>query len=324
MYSAPASPAPGSSSAETFDPTAVRYVKLGPGGAWAARGFAEGIIPLGFGEVEHGPCAEGAWEQVRADLRAAGTKASTASHWTRELRDFYEQDERCLWVTLADGHLHWAFAEPEVLPLEDDGREGPRRYRRTIGGWHRHDLTGAPLTTRSLSSALLRTASYQMTICAVAREDYLKRRIRGEMDPLHAEAAALKPKLVDLADRMIRQLDWRDFEVLTDLVFARGGWQRSSALGTGEVDVDLMLSSPSTGETAWVQIKSSASEAVLDDYLARFERDGSCQRFFFVCHSPTRELSLPDRPALHLWTGANFAEAVLAAGLFDWLVEQTR
>lgn len=78
---------------------------------------------------------------------------------------------------------------------------------------------------------------------------------------------------------MIAQLDWRDFEILVDLMFACGGWQRTSAVGDGEVDVDLLLTSPTTGEAGWVQIRSQASQGVLDDYLDRFRRDGSAQRF---------------------------------------------
>ena len=89
----------------------------------------------------------------------------------------------------------------------------------------------------------------------------------------------------DIGLRMIRQLDWRDFETLIDLIFARGGWQRSSVLGKDQADVDLILTQPTIGETAWVQIKSKTSQAELDDYLGRFRRDGSCHRFFFVCHS---------------------------------------
>jgi hypothetical protein len=72
--------------------------------------------------------------------------------------------------------------------------------------------------------------------------------------------------------RMIRQLDWRDFETLVDLIFARGGWQRSSVLGKDQADVDLILTQPTIGETAWVQIKSGTSQAELDDYLGRFRR----------------------------------------------------
>src|SRR5207244_11593485 len=65
-----------------------------------------------------------------------------------------------------------------------------------------------------------------------------------------------------------------DFETLVDLIFARGGWQRSSALGKHQPDVDLILTQPTTDETAWVQIKSKASQAELNDYLGRFRRDG--------------------------------------------------
>jgi len=85
---------------------------------------------------------------------------------------------------------------------------------------------------------------------------------------------------------------------LVDLIFARGGWQRTTVLGKDQIDVDLVLSQPLLGETAWVQIKSSASQAVLDDYIDRFRRDGSCGRFFFVCHSAPGTASLDGRAAV--------------------------
>jgi hypothetical protein len=78
--------------------------------------------------------------------------------------------------------------------------------------------------------------------------------------------------MCEIGLRMIRQLDWRDFETLVDLIFARGGWQRSSVLGKGQADVDLILTQPTIGETAWVQIKSGTSQAELDDYVGRFLR----------------------------------------------------
>lgn len=123
---------------------------------------------------------------------------------------------------------------------------------------------------------------------------------------------------------MIRQLDWRDFETLVDLIFARGGWQRSSVLGKDQVDVDLILAQPTIGETAWVQIKSKTSQAELNDYLGRFRRDGSCDRFFFVCHSASGALSLPTEPGLHLWSDGRLSEAAIDAGLYSWLIDRSR
>jgi hypothetical protein len=288
-------------SPEYFQPTQVRHIKLGAAGGWTAQAFDQGIIPVDFHEVPHEPCVSGEWDQVKRHLKDIGTPASTATSWTRELRDFYEQDERCLWITFANGHLYWA-----------------------LDGWHRDALDGTPLTTRSLSSALLKTAGYQMTICAVEHEAYLLRRLRNEEDPLYSEATALQARMVELAGAMIQQLDWRDFEMLVDLIFARGGWQRSSAVGKGEVDLDLLFTMPTTGETAWVQVKSKATQATVTDYLARFDQDGSCDHFFFVCHTAPRSLSVPPRKGLHLWTGLTMAKAALGAGLFEWLMDRTR
>lgn len=307
-----------------FSPTSVRYVKLCQGGAWSKRAFEDGIIPFGFRGVDHVLCATADWEAVRAQLKATGKTAGTVSQNTRELRNIYEQGSDCLWITVADGHLYWAFADPVVIAVEDPAEGEPTRYRRVAGGWRRDSLTGAPLTTRSLSSALLRTASYRMTVCRVAHEDYLLRRIRGEVDPLHNEALGLQQQQQDLAARMIAQLDWRDFETVVDLILTRSGWRRGSKVGDGEVDVDMLYDNPSTGETAWVQVKSRAGQGVLDDYLERFVRDGSCQRFFFACHTPEGTLTLPPGPGHHLWAGTALAAVAIRTGLFDWLIERTK
>lgn len=305
-------------------PVAVRYVKLGRGGGWAADAISQGIVPFGFRQIDHGICAAAEWEVVRRQLEEVGRSKSGISQGLRELRDFYELGSDCLWVTFADGHLWWAFADPEVLPVAEPTEEGPRRYRRTVDGWHRQSLTGEPLTIRSLSSALTRVAGYRMTVCKVEREDYLLRRIRGEEEPLVHEARTLRADLEDVAARMIAQLDWRDFEIMVELIFTRGGWQRQSAIGDGEVNIDLLLDHPTTRETAWVQVKSTAAQAVLDDYLARFKRDGSCDRFYFAVHTPKGTLTLPNERPLQLWTGTTLARNAISAGLFDWLIERAR
>jgi hypothetical protein len=43
-----------------------------------------------------------------------------------------------------------------------------------------------------------------------------------------------------------------------NLIFAHGGWRRSSVLGKDQADVDLILTQPTIGENAWVQIKISS------------------------------------------------------------------
>lgn len=108
----------------------------------------------------------------------------------------------------------------------------------------------------------------------------------------------------------------------TDLIFARSGWQRSTKVGEHLTDVDLVMEQPTTNETAFVQVKSTANQAVLDDYLARFHSSGF-NRFFFICHSAKGRLALPEQPNLHLFEGHRLADAAVKNGLFDWLVERS-
>jgi hypothetical protein len=305
-----------------FQPGAVRYIKLGRGGGWADAALADGLVPFGYREIDHDLCVAGDWAGVRKQLLAMGRTPSGASHGVRELRDFYELPDDTLWITLANGHLWWTFAEADVVRhARVSDADGPVRSRRCREGWSRHDLAGEPLDVRSLSSALLRTANYRMTICAVECIDYLLRRIRGDRAPLHTEAQLSLQALQSTTLALIRLLDWADFEALADLLFASGGWQRVSVLGGGQPDVDMILTQPITGETAWVQVKSSASQTVFKDYLARFGKDGSCDRLFFVCHSG--ELTSPDPSRVLVWCGERLARATLEAGLLGWVMART-
>jgi hypothetical protein len=91
-------------------------------------------------------------------------------------------------------------------------------------------------------------------------------------------------------------------------------------IGETMADGDILLSHPTTGERAFVQVKSAANQAVLDDYIGRF-RQYDCQRFFFVCHSPKGGLTWA-KGNIHIWTGADLAAMAAKAGLHDWLIER--
>lgn len=140
-----------------------------------------------------------------------------------------------------------------------------------------------------------------------------------------AQALEAQAALVTAAETLIQGLHWRDFELLADLIFAGSGWQRVSAVGgSDQADSDLILEQAATGERAMVQVKSSASQAVLEDYAERF-RAGGWDRWFLLCHSPSGRLTAPvgaDR--FHLWQGRTLAEQAVKAGLVDWLIDKNR
>src|SRR3546814_8860787 len=77
---------------------------------------------------------------VRAQLVTEGRGATSVSQALREIREYHELGADCLWVTIADGHLWWAFADPEVVWLGDRSDDLPARQRRMIGGWQKVSL----------------------------------------------------------------------------------------------------------------------------------------------------------------------------------------
>ncbi|WP_310540943.1 restriction endonuclease [Phenylobacterium sp.] len=309
---------------QQLEPTQIRYVKLGQNGAWLSRCIAEGVIELGYDSVPHELAAAGDWATITKQMiEADGRSAGKATSFTREVRDFYTLGSDALWVTIGQGRLWWAFADPEVIAVDEDGRGA--RARKTLGGWSDQSLSGERLELSRLSTRLTKVAAYQQTICRVGDEDYLLRRLNGVVEPVVQRARAAQAEMVTSALDMIRRLDWRDFELLVDLIFAGSGWRRSSAVGgSSQADTDLILEQAVTGERAFVQVKSSASAATLRDYVQRFADDPSFDRLFFLCHSPGGALAAPEDPRIQVWLGPQIAEQAVKAGLLEWLIEKVR
>ena len=304
----------------SIQPKEIRYIKLGEGGSWAQRSFSEGALFFGYRSIPHKVCERKDWKEVGrllSDRRSQGAKTAGVN----EVRTFYEQGKDCLWVTFAYGHLWWVFADPNVEWIGDGTSDGPSRKRATLGGWHNTDRFGKPLKVTTISSKLTKVQSFRGTICKVVEKEYLLRRINGIEEPIVARAKEARRVMTLLAAEMIRGLDWKDFETLTDLIFARSGWQRSTRVGENLPDYDLVMEQPTTGETAFVQVKSKATQSEVNDYLGRFRR-GGYDRFFFVCHSDAT-LTLPDEARLHLFQGERLADAAVKNGLYDWLVERS-
>ncbi|WDF73931.1 restriction endonuclease [Novosphingobium sp. KACC 22771] len=301
-------------------PGDVRYIKLGVGGGWARQAFENGWLAFGYHSIPDAVAAEGDWNIVAHLLRHRPT-ASAISTGVGEVEAFYGMGADCLWITLADGHLWWTFADPEIVWLGTDTDE-PSRYRRVIGGWRNTDIHGRPLRTEQLSSKLTQVAGYRGTICKVAEKEYLVRRINGIVEPIVVLAGEARERVVSVARDMIRSLHWADFETLVDLIFARSGWQRSTRVGAKLTDVDIVMEQPTTDESAFVQIKSKANQAILDDYLDRYEVTGH-DHFFFVCHTVSGTLKMPEKRGLHLFAGQRLADVAVRNGLFDWLIEKS-
>jgi hypothetical protein len=304
------------------EPETVRYIKPGVGGQWRQIAFDSGIVPFDCYGIDHALCLSGDWGKAENELARSGIKNTKDA--LRQLRDFYELPSTAIWFMIADGRLYWTVADPtvNVAALAQPGH--PKRWRQTRGGWRSESLTGEPLTVANLSSALTKVAAYRQSICATKEAAYLLRRIRGEADPLFKRADDFRLEQVQVTLDMIRRLQPDEFEIMVELIFGRNGWRRTGGVGGNQADIDVMLEHSVTEETAWVQVKSSCSQSVVDDYCGRFQRNEIASRCFLAVHSPEGQLHRPEVANFHLWNDVRLAERALDAGLFDWLLKRIR
>ncbi|MCO5063547.1 MAG: restriction endonuclease [Rhizobiaceae bacterium] len=296
-----------------------RYIKFGPNGAWAARAIEERALFLGHKEVPHELAMSLDRENIAAHLRARGKTPGKASDFAREILDFHSLGPDTVWITFHNGRLYWTIAEAQVRWLGEDAPYGARR-RETMFAWRDTDFAGKVLVQEELSSLLTRVSAYRQTICSIANADYLRRKLAGQDDPDIEAARDALGALSDTAARLIGKLHQDDFETLVGLLFERQGYHRISRLGGTMKDIDMVVEQPFTQEKILVQVKSRATQAVIDDYVERFEVRPDFSRMVFAVHSPTVDISAKGRANVEIWDGPRLAQAVVRAGLIEWLM----
>jgi hypothetical protein len=191
-------------------------------------------------------------------------------------------------------------------------------WRPIRDGWQWTDLQGEQLTKDRLSGALTKLAAYQGTSCNVDVSEYLIRRINGEKTPQVERALVASKEMKASARDLMRLLGPRDFELLVDLVFTSSGWQRVGSVGGPQKTLDLDLILPSTGEQAFVQVKSKTTSKDLAEYVAKIG-DGPYARMFYVFHSGEAETN---DPRVKVIGPEQLADLVMDAGLVSWLIRK--
>jgi hypothetical protein len=300
----------------------AKFIKLGESGQWEELCIEDGTLRLAYYDVPHDLGLNGDRDGIRDVYLKLGHSPGKASDHARQVLEFYQEPSETIWITFHKGFLWWCRAEPDVEFLGQDQSAHPygSRLRRTVDGWHNTNVAGEPLRVRDLNGRLTKTAGYRGTICSVEAQDYLLAKINDIELPVVAQAKAAKDSALTAIRSLIQHLTWHDFELLVDLVFSQSGWRRVGETGGTQQTVDIELELPSTGEHAFVQVKSSTSPQQLQDYLERM--DGRPEvRMFFVYHTAPTLLATED-PKVTIVDPERLSELVLDAGLFTWLVQK--
>lgn len=291
----------------------TRYIKLGEKGKWEAECIAGGTLRFGYHETPHDLCTAGDWNAVQEFWTGMRRSASKAADDTRQIKHFYESGEDDLFITFTNSLLHWCYPSGVVKVLPDNSR-----VRATVDGWHNQSIGGSLLSSDRLAGHLLKTQMYRGTICAVERPEYLLRKLNDELSPEVLASEQAEIALLNANIDVMRQLTWQDFEMLVDLVFSTSGWRRIGSLGGAQKSVDIEMVLPSTGERAFVQVKSKATNTSLRDYLDRFADADLYDRMFFVWH--TGDVGdFEGSNNVTLVNAERLSKMVIDSGLSSWL-----
>jgi len=299
----------------------VLFIKLGQGGKFETDCIEkDNTLRLSYWEVDHQLCINKKWNKVHDFFTAhENSKDFVATSHTNQIRQFYEEGEKTLWITFYANKLWWCFSKPEIKLLPDKTKTRP-----VIGKWSDRDIKANVLFTGNISGKLLKTQGFRGTICSVPEEKYALSKINCEQmkEVVEVEQAMfnLRTKLIIL----IQNLQWKDFETLVDLIFRQAGWQRVGATGKTQKTLDIELFAPVTGERAIVQIKAQSDLKEFANYQKQFATMNDYDKFFYVVHTAKNNLATyVNETETKLYLVDKVAELTISAGLVEWVIKKT-
>ncbi len=296
------------------------FIKLGAGGEFVEECMGKNILKIGYNDVDHDLCLQGKWQKIKDYfINKRSFQSGVATFHVNQIKYFYEEGEGVLWITFHNNKLYWCFSDNKIFLQKDK-----TKIRKVIGKWSCKDLKGKILFLDNISGRLSKVQGFRGTICSVSDNDYLIKKIKGEQLIETKEAEESFGKLKDKLILLIKKLNPKDFEILVDLIFRSGGWQRVGVVGKTQKSIDLAIFHPITGESAIVQIKCQTDLVEFNKYKKIFSGMTDYDRFFYVAHTPQGDLEkyINDVDNLNLYFSDKIAELAINSGLFDWILKK--
>ena len=307
----------------------IRYIKLGESGKWAKECFDKNIIRLGYSSGESqvfNYAIAGDWRGVEKYWVGKDKAPAVATGFTNQTKEFFEDDGKTLWITFEDGYLYYCFSQGNVQQDFKFKNSAITTFRKTRGKWTNKDANGKLLKVTQLSGVITKTQAYRGTICKFSpspdADEYLKVRLSGKVSEGVYKAEEAKNDLLEKIKPLIKSLTPKDFEILCQLIFSNSGWRRTSGTGGTQKTIDIELENPVTGDTAFVQIKTSTNQKEFESYIDK-KLSTYYDRMFYVYH--TGEISnIQTDASITTWDLDKVTEQVLLNGLIDWVISHSK
>jgi len=304
-------------------PASVRYVKNGRGGQWWQAAQKNRQVHLGWKANPKELLLRPDFPKIERLMRAHYGSRQGAMQDFNQLRDLLDNPSKHVWMTFEDGCMWWCTVRDGATVNPDgEGLERGNFWLVCERPWSNRSVNEKKLlAVPDLPGTVTTTAGFKGTVCTPKDWQAVLRIIQDKKDPDAAKAADARSDYEEAVQKTVKRLSPKDFEQLIDLILARTGWARISTVGKTREGIDIEAENLTAGEIAFVQVKSSANQKVLDDYVERFKKQRDFYaRMIFAVHSLSGKLTPPaDLPAVQLWTGDRVAQLVVRLGLGEWV-----
>jgi hypothetical protein len=298
------------------------YLKLGRGGSWEEDAINTGKLRFGWTDQTLEDINAGRWDLIEGQLREQiegieGKPKGEATKALHGLRMIAESGPEDIWITFYQAKLWWT--RVDSAPVEQDDIS---KFRRTAHPWKDGTAEGRVFTINGLPGRLAQIQGFRWTVCRVPCPDLLRRTLSGARSDLATAISSDRAALALHLTEAIKELHWKDFETLVDLVFRAAGWVRISVLGQYAKAYDLELQEPITGHLYIVQVKSQAGLSDLKYTVENFS-DKDYKRLYFIVHSPSNDLANAEpSDFVEVMPPDILARHAMDAGLAGWLEEK--
>lgn len=297
------------------------YLKLGESGAYETE-LNDGIkARIGWKNIDIADIITNNWNRIFSDIKKDFQDRSKNTGWTNDynaLKTFCEITENDVVITFANSKLYWCKLSNE--PIQKDNIS---KFRNTQLKWSSQNIFGKELYINEISGKITKTIGFKATLCNIDEIETLKRIINGERNPIVIEIENKKNEIIHLLLEALSNLHWKDFEILTDLIFRQSGWQRISMLGESMKYADLELEDPITKDKYQVQVKASAGINEFEEYAKNFI-NSNFRKLFFVVFQPKNELInyKHNYENIQILTGIELCKMIIDLGLMNWVLNR--
>ena len=296
------------------------FIKLGKKGIWNEDSIKNNIIRIGWQHVPTSLMNQKDTKQIRQIIDSYSKNKASATADYNSLMDVIQADKNVLFITFYKSSLWWAKSSDQTI-YEDE----ISKYRRVEGSWKNTDIKNNPLFLSDIDGEITKIARYQGTRCLVHSKDKLYRLLNRIPSDEYIKINENIKQLSVFIVEAIKKLNWKDFEILIDLIFRQSGWIRVGISGESVEFADLELYEPVTNNRYAVQIKQQADVNVLKEYISKFNSN-IFKKFYFVVGIPDKNLINynPSNEQIEILTPKRISELIIKLGLLDFILKKIK